>query len=186
MEKRVLAFLLILFVLPSFFDNITYGKESSPAARIQYDLAYPGILPDNPLYKLKLLRDKITSFLITDPKKRVEFYLLQADKGILATAMLIDKKNIMLAEQTVLRAEHNMTLLNNEFPRMPKKPDNALFAKLKTASLKHQEVLNSLIERLPKDKQKTFEQVLEFSIRNSKMVEKYEKRNPNRWGMEDY
>lgn len=184
--RRLLCFIFVFFATFSFFGNISYGKESSPSAHIQYDLAYPGILPDNPLYKLKQLRDKITNILITDPKKRVELYLLQADKGILATAMLIDKKNIALAEQTVLRAEHNMTLLNNEFPRMPKKPDSALFAKLKTASLKHQEVLNSLIKRLPKDKQKTFKQVLEFSTRNFKTIEKYERRNPDRWNIQEY
>jgi hypothetical protein len=185
MKRNLFAFLFIFSALTSIFTSIAYAKESS-AARIQYDLAYPGILPDNPLYKLKLLRDKITSFLITDPKKRVEFYILQADKGILAAAMLIDKRNIALAEQTALKAEHNMTLLNNDFPRMPKKPDNELFTKLKTASLKHQEVLSSLIERVPADKRKTFEQVVEFSIRNSKMVEKFQKRNPSRWNLPDY
>lgn len=186
MKRNLFALLFMLFALTSVFGSISYAKETPSTASIKYDLAYPGILPDNFLYKLKLLRDKLTNLLITDPKKRAEFYLLQADKGILATAMLIDKKNITLAEQTALKAEHNMTLLNNEFSRMPKKPDNELFAKLRTASLKHQEVLNSLVKRVSKDKKKILEQVLEFSARNSKMVEKYEKRNPDRWNMEDY
>src|SRR3989338_3347246 len=162
MKRNLFAFLLMLFAITSLFGSIAYGNEASQTAHIQYNLAYPGILPDNPLYKLKQLRDKITNFLISDPKKKVEFYLLQADKGILATAMLIDKENI--------------ALLNNEFPKMPKKPDNSLFEKLKTASLKHQEVLNSLIERVSKDKQKTFVTVLDFSKRNLQTLEKYAKK----------
>ncbi|OGH19941.1 MAG: hypothetical protein A3D74_00700 [Candidatus Levybacteria bacterium RIFCSPHIGHO2_02_FULL_37_13] len=185
MKRNLFAFLLMLFAITSLFGSIAYGNEASQTAHIQYNLAYPGILPDNPLYKLKQLRDKITNFLISDPKKKVEFYLLQADKGILATAMLIDKENIALAEQTALKAEHNMTLLNNEFPKMPKKPDNSLFEKLKTASLKHQEVLNSLIERVSKDKQKTFVTVLDFSKRNLQTLEKYAKKTPLRWNMLD-
>lgn len=184
--KKLFIFIFIIFLgIFAFFGNSAYGEDASSSSHIKYDLAYPGILPDNPLYKLKLVRDRITGFLITDPKRKVEFYLLQTDKGILATAMLIDKKNVPLAEKTVLRAEHNFTLLNDEFPRMPKKPDNALFTKLKTASLKHQEVLSSLIKRLPENQQKTFKQVLEFSKRNLAQTEKYQNRNPKKWTIPD-
>ena len=55
------------------------GLVPSP---INYPLAYPGILPDNPLYPLKMLRDRIVFFLINDPFKKAEFNLLQADKRL--------------------------------------------------------------------------------------------------------
>ncbi|MBI2613553.1 MAG: hypothetical protein HYW62_02180 [Candidatus Levybacteria bacterium] len=141
-------------------------------AKIDYDLAFPGILPDNPLYKLKVLRDKISIVLISDQYKRIEFYLLQADKGILATAMLIDKNKVALAEQTALKAEHNMTLVTYELKKMSEKPNDDLFNKLKTASRKHQEVLGTLIERVPAQNQKTFIIVVNFSKTNLQTIEK--------------
>ncbi len=44
----------------------------------EYALPYPGILPDNVLYNLKVFRDKVFEFLIIDPVKKADFYLLQA------------------------------------------------------------------------------------------------------------
>jgi len=151
----------------------TKTKESTPSAIVKYDLAYPGMLPDNPLYKLKVLRDKIALQLISDHQKKVDFYLLQTDKGILASAMLVDKGNIDLAAETALKAEHNYTLLTQELYRLQEKPEENTFDKLQKASLKHQEVIASLVKRVPQDKQKTFVTVNDFSKRNWKAVEEY-------------
>lgn len=155
-------------------ENQMEVKSSTPEAKIEYDLAYPGILSDNPLYKLKVLRDKISIFLLNDPYKRSDFYLLQADKGILATAMLVDKNKIDLSGKTALKAENNMTLLTFELHRFSQKPNVEFFNKLKTASLKHQEILNSLIKRVPQDQQKTLKTVLYFSKINLKTIEKFQ------------
>lgn len=146
---------------------------SAKPAVVQYDLAYPGILPDHPLYKLKVLRDKISEALISDPLKKIEFYLLQADKGILATAILVDKNKIELAQQTVLKAENNYTLLAGELNNLPRKPSKSLFDKLETANLKHQEVLIRLAERVSEDKRKTFNQVIDFAKSNLQTVKAY-------------
>lgn len=140
---------------------------------IKYDLAYPGILPDNPLYKLKLARDRISAILISDPRKKIDFYLLQADKGILASAMLVDKNKIQLAKETLLKAENNLTLLSSTLETLKEMPEESFFKKLETASLKHQEVILSLENRVPEKDQKTFNQVLEFSKRNLNTIKKF-------------
>lgn len=187
--KRSLLFLFLIGLLmeaillktpqESFSQEVAPSKEnktSSPPVIIKYDLAYPGILPDHPLYKLKVLRDKITAVAISDPRKKIDFYLLSTDKGILASAILVDKGKIDLAIQTALKAEHNYTLLTYELYNLPRKKPNAeFFIKLKTASLKHQEVLISLIKRVSKEDQKVFQQVVDFSKRNWESVEKYQK-----------
>lgn len=184
------VFLIGSLLLAGFLLNFpqkSFGQEETPTPieekptptpkpTIQYNLAYPGILPDNPLFKLKVLRDKITAATISDPRKKIEFYLLQTDKGILAAAMLVDKNKIDLAKQTALKAEHNYTLLTHQLYNLPKKPNTKFFKKLKTASLKHQEVLSSFIKRVPKKDQKVFRQVVDFSKRNWESVEKYQKR----------
>src|SRR5690242_14285884 len=47
-----------------------------------YTMPYPGLLPDSPLYSLKVFRDRVISFFISDPLKRSSFDLLQADKRL--------------------------------------------------------------------------------------------------------
>lgn len=169
---KVLFLLTLLFF--TFNSNVKAGALSSPSASfVKYDLSYPGILPDNPLYKFKVLRDKIISFLISDPRKKAEFYLLETDKGILASAILVDKKEYKLAGEEALRAENNYTLLVGQLFRLSEKPELSFFNKLKMASLKHQEVILSLIKRVPPENQKPFENVLYFSKKNLQTVEEY-------------
>ncbi len=55
------------FLALVIFSNATiHAKEVTPTPVqeatqmiVKYDLAFPGILPDHPLYKLKVLRNKI-------------------------------------------------------------------------------------------------------------------------------
>lgn len=155
-------------------NQATLSPTPTPTI-VRYDLAFPGILPDNPLYKLKVLRDKISEALISDPKKKIEFYLLQADKGILASAILIDKHKIDLAAQTALKAEHNYTLITQELYSLQKKPAQAFFDKLEKAALKHQEILSSLGMRVTEDKRKIFFTVADFSKRNWQTVKMYQR-----------
>ena len=177
---KKLLFLLIFFVLTFYLAGDMHAQKmqgSTASAIIEYDLAFPGILPDNPLYKLKVLRDKISSYLISDPQKKIEFYLLQSDKGILASAILIDKGKIKLAQDTLLKAENNLTLITYELKgRFYEKPKPELFQKLKLASLKHQEVISSFIKRVPQENKKTFETVLEFSKSNLETIKRVQNR----------
>src|SRR3989344_6947435 len=119
----ILIFLSALVFLAPQKVLAQNSQNATESAKIEYYLAYPGILPDHPLYKLKVLRDKITPLLIQDPLKKADFYLLQSDKGILATAMLVDKNKIDLAQDTAFKAEHNMTLLTFELKKLSKKPN---------------------------------------------------------------
>jgi hypothetical protein len=175
MKKLIILVTLLFLIITS--PKIIFGQEqrsSRESAVTKYNLAYPGILSDNPIYKLKVLRDKIIEFLISDPNKKVEFYLLQADKGISATAVLVDKNKIQLAEETALKAENNMTLITYELKKLKQEPNSELVGKLKIASLKHQEVLDSLISHLSKDKQSTLIKVLNFSKTNLQTIKNFE------------
>lgn len=179
-KKKLTVFFIILISLLLFTHRPFFAQEITPTPTpviIKYDLAYPGILPDHPFYKLKVLRDRISITLISDPRKKIDFYLLQTDKGILAAAMLVDKNKISLAEETALKAENNFTLISRTFQSyygqegVDSASTNALLTKLKTASSKHQEILTSLLKRVPKENQKTFENVIYFSKSNMKTIE---------------
>ncbi len=87
--------------------------------------------------------------------------------------MLIDKNKIDLAQETALKAENNFTLIAPQLYMLPEKPNKDFFKRLETAGLKHQEILVSIIKRVPKDKQKVFENVIDFSKRNLQTLEEY-------------
>src|ERR1035437_474186 len=93
MNKLITVILLTLFLFGFIGFQKSYA-QSTPSAQIrdvQYDLPYTGILPDNPLYFLKALRDNILNSLITDPLKKARFDLLMADKRLGGAVDLINK-----------------------------------------------------------------------------------------------
>lgn len=82
--------------------------EVTTTTKIEYELPYPGILPDHPLYFLKQIRDWILDKLIVDSVKKAEFYMLQADKRLNSGMMLIDKGSDVLGEQVISKGEKYM------------------------------------------------------------------------------
>ncbi len=67
------------------------AMEDETGVVVEYVLPYPGILPDHPLFAIKTLRDWIFEQLITDPFRKTEFYILQADKRLSMALAFMDK-----------------------------------------------------------------------------------------------
>lgn len=146
------VFLLALIILSSFIFTTTktFAKEesdivSSPSAQIkvEYELAYPGILPDNPLYYLKAIRDNLLKFFITDPIQKTEFDLLQADKRLGAARALLVKEKGDLAITTLSKSGNYFddAISQIQIARRQGKDIKTLLDKLHNASRKHQEII---------------------------------------------
>lgn len=162
--KGILFFIIIIFLILPFVQN-SYAQSPMP---VKYDLPYPGsLLPDNPLYKLTVLRDKIILYLTSDVQKKAEYHLLLADKKIQLAQILLNKGKIDLAKDTALKAEDEITRLTFELKDKYTKPSKDLYDKLQRASQKHQEILTQMINKVGSRDKKTFEMVLEFSKRNA-------------------
>lgn len=58
---------------------------------MSYTLPYPGILPDHPLYFFKQIRDAVLELLVTDPIRKVQLFILQADKRLVMGQTLLDE-----------------------------------------------------------------------------------------------
>lgn len=158
---------MIFFFLfaSSTFAQVSPTPSLTPAP-VKYDLAFPGMLPDHPLYKLKVLRDKVTLFLTRDPMKKAQYHLLLADKRIHMAAMLVDKGKIELAKETALKGENEYTLLVFLFKDVVRKPDKNFYGRLEKASLKHQEILKQIVSKVDTKDKKDFETVVYFSEKN--------------------
>ncbi|HVZ58239.1 MAG TPA: DUF5667 domain-containing protein [Patescibacteria group bacterium] len=148
-----------------FFPAFAFAQTPSPDTMaltptptpVDYPLAYPGILPDNPLYFLKVVRDKIVLFLITDPVKRAEFNLLQADKRLAAGVMLFDqtKDKKALAIETMSKGENYFhdAVAQAVLLKQEGRDVQPFLEQLHTASSKHLQIVTSLEQGFPGQKQ---------------------------------
>lgn len=170
MKKIITLIFLLLFLLvvspSSAQENITTSSAeslvSSSEATIDYQLPYPGLLPDNPLYVLKSIRDRVVSFLISDPLKKAEFDLLAADKRVNVGLYTFNKGKYDLAESTISKGE-------NYFEESIKKTEEAkkqgmvtidMGKKLYQAAKKHKEVIKNMEEKAPNGEKQAFSNLL--------------------------
>lgn len=144
--KKLLVFLILLFILvnptKAFAQNLD-ASTSATIEKIQYELPYSGLLPDNPLYYLKAIRDNILKFLISNPLKKTQFDLLQADKRLGAAQLLLAKGKGELAITTLSKSGNYFDDAIANIQKAKKEGDdvNATLDQLLKSSQKHQEVI---------------------------------------------
>lgn len=129
--------------------------------RINYELPYPGILPDNPFYFLKVMRDGIVKFLINDSLKKAQFSLLVAEKRMYAGKLLVDKGKDELAITTIAKSnnylDEALLAIRMVKKQNPKSPDVKLFLQqFKSATLKHLEISGDIKPSIDKIYQEQF------------------------------
>lgn len=142
-------------------------------AKTDYVLVWPGILPDHPFYKIKVLRNKIIERLIIDPAKKIEFDLLMADKTIYASKFLLDKGEIVLAKDTALKGENYYSILVQDYNKAllnGRKIPSSLDRKITLAAIKHQEIFKELEGKANEEGKKTFQIVRHFSKINYQFI----------------
>lgn len=162
--KKIFIFSLVLFFV--FTKNIF-------ANTVEYQLAWPGLLPDSKIYKLKVLRNKIIEKMIINPVKKVEFDLLMADKTIYASKLLAEKGEMGLALETALKGENYYSMLVQDYNHallMGKKIPMLLDRKITLAARKHQEIFKELENKVKGKDKETFQVVSNFSKINYEFI----------------
>lgn len=153
MKKIFLSFIFFIIVFPSS----VYAKTEIPIpttsitpmptpAIIEYSLPYPGILPGSPLYSLKMLRDRIMEFFISDPIKKSNFYLLQADKRVASAFMLFEKGDQKLGQTTFSKGQNYLekSLDRAVLAKNSGKDVGDLFARIKNSAIKQKQEIEIL------------------------------------------
>jgi len=129
--------------------------------KVDYYLPYPGILPDHPLYWLKMVRDRVQLWLTTDSWQRGEKLLLYADKRLGAGWALVEGNKPDLGITTITKAEKYLEQAVNLAQKLGEGEKEVKFkAKLAKAVKKHEEVL-SLIKGKTEGGEKEASQLLE-------------------------
>jgi len=154
-----LAKLALIILLPFVFSSPALAQEisiptqsisptTSPTPSFEYSLPYPGILPGNPLYSVKAIRDKFTEFLISAPDKKAKFELLQADKRLAASIDLFDQGKDSLGESTLSKSQNYLDNSLNQIviAKKSNKFVGDISSKAKSSSEKQVEVASNLIK----------------------------------------
>ncbi len=165
MKKFILIILASVFL---FFinSNIIFAQEKmssqaanmSPTPTPQYQLPYPGLLPDNPLYFIKTFRDRVIDFLVASPLKKAELNLLQADKRLAAGAALFEKDKKELAESTISKGENYFeeAVVKAKEAKIQGMDVKLLLQNMPLSAKKHQEVLKNLEKKSSGDLKNKF------------------------------
>lgn len=148
-----IVLLLFLFTgaLALAQEGATDSAGLSASKIVDYELPYPGILPDSRFYFFKAFRDQLIGSLISDPLKKAEFNLLQADKRLNAGVYLFRKGEQELAESTISKGENYFEKAINKAEEAKKQGIEAssFWNVLLRASKKHKQVLEDLEDKSP-------------------------------------
>lgn len=145
----VLRIVIIFFLFFFVASASSFGATPSPN---QYQLAYPGMLPGNPLYFLKSWRDGLSAFFISSPLAKADFYLTQSDKTLHA-AYLLDEQNqdnaLVLAQAKTSRRLFQESLAQAKAAKKEGLDTTDFLKRLTDAKGKHQEYLILLLKTAP-------------------------------------
>ena len=111
------------------------------AQGVDYYLPYPGLLPDHPLYWLKMMRDRTQLVLTTKQSAKAGRLLLYGDKRLGAAWALIEGNKTALGVSTLTKAEKYLEEAWDTGRDLPVR------GKLIKAIRKHLEVLTGLKEK---------------------------------------
>ena len=115
MKKTFINILLIIIAILTMVSTTAVlatqqeqqqAVDSAKHSTIDYPLPYPVMLSDNKLFFLKKMRDRVMAFLISDPLKKSEFYLLLADKRLSMAQTFVKYNKFDFAKDSLLRAEN--------------------------------------------------------------------------------
>ena len=144
--KRLIVIVFLFLYCFQLNDTPVFAQLNLSPTPVDYQLPFPGILPDHPLYLLKRVRDWLLITLNNNPVTKTETKLLFADKKIAMAQSLFDKKEYSLAADILLESQNDLLEAGKYLPKMLK--ENSLPAgladKIELSAKKHKEIISKI------------------------------------------
>jgi len=168
------SIMLLVFMIPLsiYFTNVPTAQANQE--KIIYNLPYPGLLPDHPLYIFKAMRDNIIEKLTRDNIKKAEYCLLISDKRAAMAIQLAKAGKGKLAVETFLKGEKHFFKIPVALKIAKKQgtsPTSEFVTHLKVSNAKHRELLESILKELPQGNTATIMQVLSVNNEIKKQLD---------------
>ena len=186
--KQVILSAVVLFVAIQLPLVAAYAQSASsvpktltggdPKGTSSYELPYPGMLPDNPLYFLKVIRDNLTAFFISKPLAKATFDLLQSDKEVEASYLLVTREQGKgeLALKTFSQAENYFEDALKQTHSAKKQGYNIIdiSKQLQEAQQKHVQMLQSVGKQSHQENTQLYKNDLRQAEKQAQMVKALE------------
>ncbi len=157
-------------------QDATSSAEATQSANViavktDYYLPYPGILPDHPLYWLKMLRDKIVLKLTNDPQSRFERLLLYADKRIGAAEVLVKGRKFDLGVSTTLKSENYLDQAAQQLQQLSENNKATAIMKdqIENSTTKHRQILE-IMRKETEVNQGAIDQMIKLNLKIKKEI----------------
>lgn len=171
-----LLFILIFLVVPPAIYLLDYSQTiTMQQEKVPYNLPYPGILPDHPLYFIKAIRDRFLYLRTRDNLKKAEVYLLLSDKRVAMAIALAKKGKDKLAITTFSKGEKYFSYipkLVSDSKEQGVSPQSDFLNNLKLSNTKHREVAETLLKELPQGQNYAISLILKMNADIKAQLEK--------------
>ncbi len=137
-----------------------------------YHLPYPGILPDHPLYIVKMVRDRLVEWLTFDRLKKAELFEMYADKRMGAARALIEGGQAELGVETARKAVRyqERAIEKTEEMKRDGRDVGDVANMIEKATAKHEQVLSTIEQKAAKQGQEGISKVQEKVRENRRVV----------------
>ena len=131
------------------------------------DLPEPGMLPDSPFYFLKRWFEDVGTFFTFGEVNKTRRLLRLSEKRLAEANALVAKGKAELAEKVVGKYQEQIAqaLVRAEEARAKGLEVDEVLAKISEATLKHQEVLADVYEKVPEQAKPAIKQAMEAGMR---------------------
>lgn len=173
----ILSFIFILTLVP-----FTFAQTNNT------ELPYPGLLPDSPIYFLKIMRDKVKGFFFFGEDGKAQYALTLAEKRLSEAKALADKGEDELASTTAEQAgiENENAQEHLAKAEAEGKDVATIVNRLAANSARQQAVLARVLEKAPEQAKAAIERAMEMSKRGlTKAQEMQLKEKGNGTGLPD-
>ena len=173
-----IAVVLFFLIVPPTIYLLDYSQSATLDSNdeVIYTLPYPGILPDHPLYFIKVVRDKLLQLKTRDNLKKAKLYLLLSDKRAAMAEALAKKGKDSLAITTFSKGEKYFLKIPDLVKNSKKQgtsPESDFVNNLKLSNAKHREIAKSFLNELPQGQNEEINQLLELNSQIFKSLQSF-------------
>lgn len=159
----IFSFIAVYITLATAYAQVasTSSQTSDTTTQVNYQLPYPGMLPDNPLYFLKAIRDQLTAFFLSKPLDKAQFDLLQSDKNVETSYLLVttevNKTDLAASSFTQGEADFSEAITQTQAAKKQGYDISDMSKNLDLSNQKHLEVLKEIEQQLGKSNDQGFQ-----------------------------
>jgi hypothetical protein len=185
MLKTIATYILVLIFSLGIFSlalsHQAYAQEKSAPidmeiSKIEYDLPYPGMLPDHPLYVLKSTRDTLMVFFTRDHMKKAELLLLLSDKYTSMGIALAEEGQWGASAEALQQSEDTFAEMLDTVKTSQSQgvsPSEEFIQKITLSNDKHKEIIQQLLVTAPQGSRNILEETLHKNDSFKDIIKKF-------------